>query len=169
MRALALMLALAGCGYRADRDMSRERDAAGRLPTVAIDPFDNDTFRRGLETRLTRLLSDEVRARSPRAPSAASSADWILKGTIRRAEERVLSEDTKDRVRESSFVITVAVTLTERSTQKTLKTDSFTIRESFSARAGRIATLEQAQEEALRDIAENIIYWLEAQNPKESS
>ena len=166
---LVAALALAGCSYRADPDMSRGRDGAGNMPDVAVVPFDNDTFRRGLEVRLTRLLTDEVRARSPRAPQSKDSADWILEGTIRHAGERVLSEDLKDEIRESSFEVTVEVTLIERSTKKTLKTDSFTTRESFSARAGRIATLKQAQEEALRDLAENIVYWLEAGNPKESS
>ncbi len=166
---LLTALVLAGCSYRADKDMSRARGANGNLPDVAVIPFDNETFRRGLEVRLTRLVADEVRTRSPRAPQAKDSADWILEGTIRHAGERVLSEDRKDEIRESSFEVTVEVTLVERSTQKTLKTDSFTTRETYSARAGRIATLEQAQEEALRDLAENIVYWLEAVNPKESS
>ena len=169
MRATLLLLLAASCGYRVDPDMSRARDAHGELPSVAVLPFDNVTFRRGLEARLTRFLTDEMRARSPRAAAARGQADWLLEGTIERAVERVLSEDRNDQIRESSFEVTVSVTLKERSTERILGTDSFTTRESFSARAGRIGTLEQAQEEALRDIAENIIYWLEARNPKESS
>ncbi len=168
-KAVALLLLAAGCGYRVDPDMGRGRDAQGEIPSVFVRPFDNVTFRRGLETRLTRFLTDEMRARSPKAPADHGQADWLLEGTIEHAGERVLSEDRDDSVRESSFEVTVSVTLKESSTDRILKTRSFTTRESFSARAGRIGTLEQAQEEALRDIAENIIYWLEARNPKEST
>jgi len=169
MKAALLLLLAASCGYRVDPDMSRRRDAQGELLSVAVLPFDNMTFRRGLEQRLTRFLTDEMRARSPQAAARPGKADWLLEGTIERADERVLSEDRNDEVRESSFEATVSVKLSERSTKKILGTDSFSTKESFSARAGRIGTLDQAQEEALRDIAENIIYWLEARNPKESS
>lgn len=164
----ALAVLVAGCGYTTQRDMSMERSESGRLPAVAVAPFDNATFRRGLEIRLTRLIADEVRARGPRAAANRGSEDWLLEGTIRAAEERVLSDDTLDRVRQSSFVVTVDITLKDRTTEKVIGSDSFTTREPFSDRAGRIATLEQAEEEALRDMAESIVYWLEARRPKES-
>ncbi len=120
MRATLLLLLAASCGYRVDPDMSRERDH-GELPSVAVLPFDNVTFRRGLEARLTRFLADEMRARSPRAAAAHGQADWLLEGTIEHAGERVLSEDRNDSVRESSFEVTVSVTLKERSTARILK------------------------------------------------
>jgi len=166
---LLLLASLAGCGYTVEKDMSHRRKATSELPVVAVIPFDNLSFRRGLEIRLTRLVDDEVRARSPRAPESAKGADWLLKGTITHAGERVYSEDTMDRIRESSFLITVEVTLQERSTEKTLGTKAFTTREPFSDRAGRVRTLGQAEEEALRDLAETIAYWLEGRSAKESS
>ncbi len=43
-------------------------------------------------------------------------------------------------------------------------TSSFTESEPFSPRAGRIATADQAAEEAMRDLAEHIVYWLEARS-----
>jgi hypothetical protein len=75
------------------------------------------------------------------------------------------SEDLGDQKRESSFVVTVEVVLEDRTTEKVLRTYSFTEREPFSTRAGRVTTLEQAAEEALRDIAERIVYWLETPDP----
>ena len=84
---------------------------SGSLPRVAVLPFDNATFRRGLEIELTRLLADEVRARSPRAPAGPDDADWLVRGTILRADERIYSEDENDLVRESSIVLEVEVTL----------------------------------------------------------
>jgi hypothetical protein len=159
----ALLLALAGCGYTASRDHGLPRRADGTLPRIAVVPFDNETFRRGFEIELSRRLTEELRSRSARAPAAPGAADWLLTGSVVRATEHVLSEDRDDEVRESSFVITVRVVLEERATGKVLDTAHFTEREPFSDRAGRIATVEEAGEQAVRDLAENIVYWLEGQ------
>ena len=164
---LALPILIAGCGYVVEEDRSQARLADGGLPEVAVAPFDTTSFRRGLEVRLTREVTDEVRARSPRAPRDPDRADWILRGSVVRAEERVLSEDTDDLVRESSFIMTVQVRLVDRSSGELLGAYSFTESEPFSDRAGRIATLEQAEEQVLRDLAESIVYWLEERQPRE--
>ena len=167
-RALPLLL-LAACGYTFDRDRGQRPLAQGGLPSVAVMPFDNATFRRGLEIRLTRLVADEVRARSPRAPRSPGDADYLLTGSVVHAREMVLSEDRADEIRESSFVIRVQVVLENRTTGERIRSYSFEEREPFSTRAGRVATLEQAQEEALRDLAESIVYWLESTDPKVTS
>lgn len=165
--ALALALAAcSSCGYTFDRDRGEARLPAGNLPRVAVIPFDNVTFRRGLEMALTRLLDDELRARSPRSPVAPSEADWLLKGTIVRADERIYSEDKDDIVTESSIVIEVDVTLEDRAAEKIIRTYPFRERVPFSAFAGRVSTLEEAETEALREIAERIVYWLEAGHPE---
>jgi len=158
---LALPLAVAGCGYRTGYAPPEDGALRSALPSVAVLPFDNATFRRGLEIRLTRFLSDELRARAGRAPAAPSAAAWTVTGSIVRAEERVLSEDRDDEVRESSLEIAVAVTLRERATEAYLGSKTFTEVAPFSPRAGRVATVEQARDEALRDLAERIVYWLE--------
>lgn len=163
---LAALVALASCGYRFDRDRGEARLASGELPRVAVVPFDNTTFRRGLEIELTRLLDDEIRARSPRAPARPSEADLVIRGTIIRAPERIYSEDNNDNVRESSIVLEVEVTLEDRAAEKVIGPYTYRERDSYSARAGRIATLEQAESEALRKIAERIVYWLEAGHPE---
>jgi hypothetical protein len=133
---------------------------------VAVIPFDNATYRRGLEMALTRLVDDEVRARSPRSPVAPSEADWLVRGNIVRADERIYSEDRDDAVTESSILIHVDVTLEDRAAEKILRTYTFTDRVPFSARAGRVATLQEAEAEALREIAQRIVDWLEAGHPE---
>lgn len=163
---LAALIVVAGCGYTFDRDQGQARLPTGALPRVAVLPFDNATFRRGLEMELTRLLADEVRARSPRAPAGPSDADWVVSGTILRADERIYSEDDDDLVRESSIVIEVEVTIDDRTAEKVIGPYTFRERVPYSARAGRVSTLEQAASEALRDIAERIVYWLEAGHPE---
>jgi hypothetical protein len=167
---LAALLVLTGCsscGYTFDRDRGQARlPSTGALPRVAVIPFDNATFRRGLEIELTRLLADEVRARSPRAPGGPADADWVVRGTILRADERIYSEDDDDNVRESSIVIEVEVTIEDRTAEKVIGPYTFRERVPYSARAGRVSTLEQAETEALRDIAERIVYWLESGHPE---
>lgn len=166
MRRVALLLFLPACGYTWGAAATQQRTEAGELPRIAVRPFDNLTFRRGLEIRLTRLVADEVRARSPGAPYSFEAAEWIVTGRIVAAEERVLSEDREDKVRESSFFATVEVSVEDRAARKTRKTYTLTRREPFSSRAGRIATLEQAEEQVLRDLAESIVYGLEEEKPK---
>lgn len=167
----ALVLAgFSSCGYTFDRDRGEARlPATGALPRVAVIPFDNTTFRRGLEMGLTRAVDDELRARGPHAPSSPSEADWLLKGTIVRADERIYSQDNDGNVRESSIVIDVEVTLEDRAAEKVIQTYLMTDRVPFSDRAGRIATLEEAETEALREIAERIVDWLEAGHPERRS
>lgn len=163
-----LGIGLSACGYAVNPGNGEAAVTPGLLPALAVVPFDNATFRRGLEIRLTRLIADEWRSRGARTPAPASSADWILKGTIVRADERVYSEDRSDRVRESSIIMTVDVVLEERASGQVLGTYSFVERAPFSERAGRVATVEQASEEALRDLAEQIVYWLESRKAKTS-
>ncbi len=166
---LALLLLPTGCGYTFDRDRGEARLGNGTLPRVAVLPFDNESWRRGLEMRLTRLVADEVRARSPRAPADPSEADWVVTGRILRADERIYSEDRADEVRESSFLVEVEVTLEDRTAGRTHGPYSIVEREPFSPRAGRLSTLEEAAEEALRDVAEKVVYWLESREPKRDS
>ena len=157
-----LALGLATCGYSTGADHGQERLASGKLPRIAVAPFDNNTFRRGLEIRLSRLVANEIRTRSPQSPENASRADWLVSGTITRAHERVLSEDIDDSVRESSFWITCDIVLRDRATDTIIGTNSITKHQPFSDRAGRFRTDKQAAEEVLREIAEATVYWLEA-------
>ncbi|MFQ5844877.1 MAG: LPS assembly lipoprotein LptE, partial [Planctomycetota bacterium] len=109
---------------------------------------------------------DEVRARTAAAPVALDAADRVLGGTIVRADEQVLSEDLQDRVVESSAVITVRVTVRDRAAGSVVRTYSLTETEPFSPRAGRVRDFDQAVDEALRDLAEQIVYYgLEGDGP----
>lgn len=168
MRTILLLL-ITGCGYTAGHVARSPATGEGALRPLAVKPFDNESFRRGLEIRLTRLVADEMRGRGHTAPVEPENADWVLTGRILSAGERVLSEDTRDDVRESSFEVVVEVVLEDPAAEKVIGTYSLTESESFSARAGRIATLKQAEEEALRDVAERIVYWLELQDPEQAS
>ena len=170
MRYALLLLApvLAFCGYGVDADHGQTRLPNGSLPTIFVVPFENNSFRRELELRLTRLVDDELRSRSPQSPAPRAHADWHVTGTITRANERVLSEDTDDSVRESSFRMTCEIVLRDRATDRIIGTYSITKNQPFSDRAGRFQTDFQAAEEVMREIAEATVYWLEAMESKQS-
>ncbi|MHC4940181.1 MAG: LPS assembly lipoprotein LptE [Planctomycetota bacterium] len=168
MRFGALLFLVAACGYTTDPDHGQTRLPSGKLPTIAVEPFDNNSFRRELEFRLTELVAREVRSRSPQAPDMENNSDWIVTGTITRAFERVLSEDTDDSVRESSFWMTCRIELRDRATDRIIGTNSITKGQPFSDRAGRFQTVEMAAEEVMREVAEATVYWLEAMERKKS-
>ncbi len=170
MRALVLLLPVLLCGackYKLGPEgLERPRAQHAELPQLAVEPFDNDTYRRGLEILLTQFLNDEVRGRTGSAPVRAGQADLILRGKIVTADEVVLSDDVQDRVTESMVVIVVQVDVWDPAAQKSIRTYSLREREPFSPRVGRIRTFDQAATQALRDLAEQIIYGLETDGPK---
>ena len=132
---------------------------------MAVKPFDNLTYRRGLEITLTRLVDDELRSRTPGIPRDPDRAEWIMTGSVVAAFEQVLADDRDDIAREKNFVMTVKVTLTERTTEKVLRTYSITESEPFSPRVGRVRTLRQAEAQVLRDLAERVVLGLEGSTP----
>ena len=161
--ALLLTLTACGsCGYSVRPDHGEERLGDGRLPRIAVLPFDTTSYRRGLEMRLSRFMADEIRARSPQSPASVERADWLVTGKIVRAFERVLSEDSDDSVRESSFWVVTEIVLRDRTADTIIGTTRITKSQPFSDRAGRFRTWEQASEEVLRETAEATVYWLEA-------
>jgi hypothetical protein len=167
---LAVALLAAACGYRFERDRSLHASADGTIPKVALKPFDTTSYRRGLEITLTQLVDDELRSRTGRAPYAPEEAEILLGGTITRADERVISEDTRDVIVQSSFLIDVEVELRDPASGNVLGTYKLTEREPFSDQVGRIRTEQEAALAALRDLSERIVYLLETQNrPKEQS
>ena len=85
MRGAWLLLLLVGCGYTVQTDRSEAPLPNGSLPRVAVAPFDNLTYRRGLEMRLSRLLADEIRGRSPHPPFRTDEAVHVPSGRITRS------------------------------------------------------------------------------------
>jgi len=159
---------LAGCGYHTNSYEGPDSTPDMKLPRIAVIPFETTSFRRGLEIRLSRKVADEIRARSPRSPADPKTADWHVTGTIVRADERVLSGDVDDSVRESSFWVTCEIVLRDPNTDRIIEKTEFTKYQPFSNRtaAGRFQTEQQAADEVLREIAEATVYWLESQVEK---
>ena len=126
--ASALTSALGGCGY-SSRRLIEERG----ISSIAIQQFDNATYRRDLEFRLTRALAEEVRARTSWRIETPARADAILRGTIRSAETRVLAE-AADRTKIAERLrIAVDVELVERATGRVLRQYVVAARQEYTA------------------------------------
>jgi hypothetical protein len=113
---LALAL-LASCGYSSKR-LTRVEG----VHTIAVAQFENDTYRRDLEFRLTQAVAQEVRARTSFRIASPESADAVLTGKILSAETSLLIEesDTHDPI-EQRFRWVVDARLLDRRTGRVLR------------------------------------------------
>ena len=99
---LLLVLLACACKYQLGPEgLERPQTQHAQLPQLAIEPFDNVTYRRGLEILLTQFLNDEVRGRTGSAPVRAGQADLILRGKIVTADEIVLSDELVEKAVEA--------------------------------------------------------------------
>lgn len=101
----ALFLGLAGCGY----EFGYEPIPGVR--SVAVPIFENRSFERRIEERLTSLVADEIARRTPYRLTSPADADGILLGSILRVERRALVEGALDRPLERGVTIAVTVRL----------------------------------------------------------
>ncbi|MFO0982518.1 MAG: LptE family protein [Planctomycetota bacterium] len=156
MRALsaaALLAALLGCGY------TQGSLIAEGNRRVAVPIFDNDTFYREMEFELTRTVVAEIERRPGVQVVREADADVILKGRITDLRQQVLSEDERDRVRESTATITVTVDLVDPHTGKVRK--HFEVKDVSPFAAARGETLVTAQRESFLELARRIVWQLE--------
>ena len=98
---LGAALVLAGCGYTAGSLVSKE------YRTVYIPIWENATFRRGLEFRLTELLQKEIEHRTHLKVTTEDRADTRLSGEIVNFQQRVLTENLLDQPLETQVVVVV--------------------------------------------------------------
>lgn len=153
----ALAVLLAGCGYSVGPIVSGE----GR--SIAVPLFTNTTWRRELERDLTRAVQQEIRSRTGFSlTDEGSGPDLVLSGKIVDVSEHVLSERSRGRIRESSVIFTVIVTVTDtRSGEAVVDKVRLIERQSFVPAKGE--SLRTAETAAMRTLAERIVYTLETE------
>ncbi|MCA8960941.1 MAG: LptE family protein [Planctomycetes bacterium] len=153
---IGLLVACLGCGY----------SFGYRLPdgvrTLSVPTFDNQTFplRREVEFDLTRAVRRELLLGTDADVVNGDRADAVLHGTIRRFDERVLSEGRSDVVQESSILVEVRVKLVKSVDGSVLFDQVISDHAAFSVVAGE--TVDDARREAINEIAERLVAELEA-------
>jgi hypothetical protein len=151
-----LLVLVAGCGYSTSRLVS-----VPGVSSVAVLPFDNDTFRRDLEHRLTRAVAEEVRARTPWRLASPASADALLSGTIRSASTRVLAEDRASEPATDRLTVVVDVRLVDRRSGRVLREWVAYTRDEFARDRFGESLEGSAIDAATRSLAEEIVRGLE--------
>jgi hypothetical protein len=131
------LLALAGCGY-STRPLYNPS-----YHTVSVPIFNNKSFRRGWEERLTEALKKNIEARTPYKVASQDKADTILTGEIIDDPKTTLTRRFDTLLpRESQFTVLVNFTWKTR-TGKVL-----TERKEFNRAATEIQQLGEREEDA---------------------
>jgi hypothetical protein len=152
----ALLGTLASCGYSTKRLVSEPC-----VSTVAVLQFDNRTYRRDLEFRLTRAVAEEVRARTSWRIASPSSADALLSGTIHSADTTVLAEDVDSTPIVQRMRMVVDVKLVSRASGRVLREWRIVDRTEYTE--GRFGeTLDGSGVDRIsRQLAEQVVQGLE--------
>ena len=149
-----------GCGYSAG-PLTRRVERRVHLPI-----FENRTFYRDLEIELTRQVEKELSSRPGISIVPPESADIVLAGTIVDFEQHVLSEDSQDRVRESSVLARVRIEVRDARTGGVQR--AYEVRDRAEFLIDRGETLASATREAFFDLARRIVDGLEGDFPRAS-
>jgi hypothetical protein len=153
-------LLLSACGYSAG-PLTRTGFRKVHLPL-----FENQTWYRDLEVELTRQVAAELQSRPGISIAPLEEADIVLAGTIVDFEQRVLSEDSADRVRESSTVTRLRIEVRDARTGAVRH--GYTVRDRAEFLAARGETLSAATAESFFDLARRVVDGLEADFPRAS-
>ncbi len=156
--ALLACAALAACGYSTARLVAQPGVAS-----VAVAQFDNQTYRRDLEFRLTKSVAEEVRARTPWRLLSPATADAVLSGTIRTAQSDVLAEDDDDARTPIArrWRLEVECQLVERRTGKVLRAYTVAARQEFAPDRYGETEDGSATDTVLRSLAMQVVQGLE--------
>lgn len=156
LRWALLALVLAGCGYTAGSLVSRE------YRTVYVPIWKNYTFRRELEFRLTELVQKEIERRTHLKLTTEERADTKLSGEIVDFQQRVLTEDLRDRPVETQVRVVVNFRWEDLRTGQTILQE-VGLAQTGEAISGRGETPEgAAATEAFEDLAEQIVEKMES-------
>lgn len=128
--------------------------------TVAVDIFESQEFRRGLEQEMTRELVNMILLRTPYRIADKATADTILKGKIIDLAETVLTEGEFDEVTEMQVTLYVEFEWKDTRTGKVRRPGK--PHYAWHYAPAEDLTLRSAQTTAIRKLAEAIVEDMEA-------
>lgn len=128
------------------------------IQTVAVQVFENQTFRRGVELALTEQLSEEIATRSGLFLESADRADAVLKGKILDIVDSILLVGPNGEVRESAVWLDVEAELVDRRNGRSIAKIRLKDRAEFLTDNNQ--NRQTATEKASGRIAEKIVYGL---------
>jgi hypothetical protein len=113
----ALMLLLAGCGYR----FGGGRSFAPELRTLGVEAFVNDTREVGVEKRLALAIEREFTIRGPlKVVNNPLDGDLLLSGKVREVVDRPTAFNREDEVLIYQTTLALDLSLRRRDTHELL-------------------------------------------------
>ena len=158
--ALSLLLA-AACGYRVA--VSGTPGLPPSIQTIAIPPFQNETFRFKIEQTLTQAVFQEFLTRaSYRIQSQEAGSDAILKGTITAIySSPIVFDPSSGRTTEVLLTVSLRVVLLDTRTQETIyEASDFVYREPYEVSTDAASYIEESQpalERLSRQVAVSLV------------
>jgi hypothetical protein len=155
----ACVVLVAGCA--SDRSTGYEMGPAfdGRIASIAVPVFGNQTFSHGLEFELTEAVIKEVRRTAGWRVTSGESADATLTGTITRSDLRPLSiARSTGLVQEQAVEITVDFDLVDNRTgEPIVSRRGFRVTENFAPARPVQERLEVGQRAAITELARDLV------------
>lgn len=150
---------LGGCSTDPTRGYAPAGAYDASVRTVSVSNFENQTFSRGLELRLTDAIVKRIQRRTPYRVVPAERADTALSGAITGVDLRRLSDDPQTGLaQEESYQITIRFAWVDNRTG-----EARVVRENFSA-AGVFAPargagerIEVGQRDAIDELAQAVV------------
>ena len=93
---------VSGCGYHAGELFDTS------IQSVAVPIFENRTFYREMEFKLSEALTKQIEQRTPYKVVGEAGADTVLTGTVTRVEKKLLSRQLKTGLPQEVQVVVVA-------------------------------------------------------------
>jgi len=155
---LALLLTLAGCGYR-PLGAGGIGDLPPTVKTIAIGTLRNRTLRPSIQPALKEALVHRFAA-DARIRIVEERADALLEGAIEGFAEEPLAFDVTDTARRLRVTISFSFTLTDRSKDTVVLRDGVTGVAYYIAAPGVTPTRAAEDEATLRavaDLAERVV------------
>lgn len=155
---LGLGLLLTACAYR--WGFARPEG----VKSVAVQVFENETFRRGVEVSLAEEISKEVSERSGLLLSAANEADALIRGKIENIADNVMLEGPSRQVRSAIVWIQIQAELVDRKSGKVLR--SVTLQDRGQYLTDNLQDRDTATEKAVRRLAQKVVFSLASATPE---
>jgi hypothetical protein len=151
-----------GCAY------TTRSSLPGHIRTVEVPVFENNTFYKGLESKLTRAIIEKLN-REPRLQVVRSGGNATLRGEILDVRQVVLQKTRQDRPTFVKLVLTVQSTVYDNvedreliPMQEVVSSQSSSGVGIYEPEEGEVRTT--AEEEAIAEVADIIVrdfveYW----------
>ena len=153
--AAVVSIAGPGCGY----SFGVIRHEGVESVAIPIFTYRGLEQRRGIEFELTEAVAEEFISRSGLERLGPEEADAVLEGEIVNFRERVLVEDRKNRVLESSVRVTLNLRLRRQDGEVLVERKGMLEQATFSVVGGEDEI--QARRKAFNDMAERIVFAME--------